>query len=229
MTLEQDREAVIRKVQKMLALGKDKAAFEAESNTALTLAAKWLEEFGLSMKDIEFDQNGQLKGDQMTEFKTEAYMLWPWEKELVGVVTRLMPVDFLWYSVGRGYKKMCWIGTKTDAEMAHGMWMQLRTNLKLLARDEESPIAKRSFLQGCVHTMIHRAKKLEDERKFKQAGDAGKALIVVKKDQIVAWRKQQYPNTRPTIMRGSDVDGEAYQRGQIAGKQVKLTDNKELK
>jgi hypothetical protein len=228
-TNAQDREDIIRKVQKLMAIGNDKRGFEAESASALAMATKWLEENGLSMKDVEFDSDNHLKAEQLTEYKTQEYMLWPWEKNLAVVIQNLIAVQLIWMNTGRGYKKFCWCGTKTDAELAHVMRAQLRTNLKLLASGEETPMAKRSFLQGCVNSMIVKARDLNNKRKqAENAMNQSTALVAVKQQEVAAWVKQQHPNLRPSIQRESEIDPQAFYRGKAAGTKVKLTNNKEI-
>ncbi len=226
-----ERESVIRKVQKMLALGKDKAAFAEESNTALTLAAKWLDEHGLSMKDVEFDENDRLKSDQLSAHVPEkSYMLWPWEKDLAGsVVQRLIPVVLIWVCVGNGYRKFKWCGTKSDVEMAHLLWETLRSELKSLASNEETPLAKRSFLTGCVLSMSKRAYEIDENRKQPKTKTQSTALVVIKRDQIQKWVEKENPFLSPAQDRGSNLDRNAFYRGQEAGKSVRLTKDKELR
>lgn len=211
---------IVRKVQKLLALGKDKAAFANEASVALQMAAKLLEENGLAMKDIEM-VDGHIKEDQFTEHETKSMMLWPWEKQLVRVVCELLPVDIFFRSDYGGYKSFVWCGTKADVVLAHELWTHLRAELKRLARPEPTPLEKRSFLTGATQELVNRAYMQRKAKQQATTKTAGTELMVVKKNQVVAWVKSNHTFGR-SAARGSSVDPEAYRRGQQAGRSMNL-------
>lgn len=219
-----EKSNVIRKVQGLLNLGKDKAAFSAESETALRLATELLEQHGLSMQDIEMDNLGHVKADQFTEHETKPMMLWPWEKDLIRVVTSLMPVYLFFRSEGNGYKSFVWCGTKSDVVLADELWKHLRSELKRLARPEPTPLEKRSFLTGATQVLVNRAYEIEKAREpgvKAPVQSAGQALMVVKKQQVTAWVRSNHTFAK-SYTRGSSVDDSAYARGAAAGRNMHL-------
>jgi hypothetical protein len=220
MAISQD---IISKIRKCLALSKG-TNFSEESKTAMAMAKKIMDEHGLSMSDIEMDETGHVKQNTFTEVNGyTARDLWPWEKHLSSVLKFILPVEvFL-----RNMQQIVFVGTPSDAAMASEVFKILRSELLRISRDEETPMERRSFLDGCVVQMYRRAEEIHESQSKPKHRTKSTALVVVKEEDLK--KHMEKYNLTSSTSRGSRRDDEAYWRGRDAGNSVGLNFSGRLK
>lgn len=217
---------VLEKIKKCLRLSKSN--FENEAATALRIAQKLMAKYGLEMAEIDLDETGHLKPENITEETLDPRQLWPWEKVLIVVISNILPVATGFHSgYAGGRKAIAFIGTKADVAIAMEVHKILRQEILRLSRDEASELDKRSFRTGCTHILLDRSKMLKAETP-KASEKTGKDLMVVKKNDIDAYVAGNY---RPQMIksRGSACNNDAYARGMAAGSDMNLNFKNQLK
>jgi hypothetical protein len=220
---------VLDKLKRCLALGTNKAAFENEAAIAMKIATKIMEDYGLSQAEVEMGNDGHVKPTSFSEsYGYTCRDIWPWERTLGHVVDLLFPVKFFVQS-GVG---VVFVGATSDSSIAAAVYKILRSELLRISKNEMSPALRRSFLTGCTDILYKRAgeiwkAKQKEQETFNGSVDAGKALVVVKQNDLKTYLKQNY-RFRNTRMRGSAHYHESYSRGAEAGQKVNLNFNKAI-
>lgn len=220
---------ILTKLRRLLALTVARGATEHEAAVAMKMANKLMEQFGLSHAEVEMDGE-KTRPDQVQERRTSARAgMMPWEKTLPMVISCLMAVRAILDLPSGGPYAIRFFGLPSDAAMAREVFEILRKEIWGLSDIEGSGAERRSFCEGCVHVLLRRASELKKQREgaektSRQTGgtvDAGRALVVVKQNQIAEIVKNRV-KTRPTVMHGSSTFNGSYQRGAEAGSKINL-------
>jgi hypothetical protein len=193
----------------------------------MKIARTLMDEYGLSQSDVELypeghKDAGHVKPDQMGE--AEGYRcrdLWPWEKHLGFVCEGLLPVK---YFIRGGC--IVFVGATSDSGLAAEVYRILRKELLRLSLSEYGAINRRSFLSGAVETLKERVKAMNAEKAA--AENTGRALVVVKANDVALYVKKHYNFTKGQI-RGSRCETWSYERGRQAGHSVNLSFGTHLK
>lgn len=223
---------ILEKIRKCFVLG-ERSNWEAEAKTAMKMAQGLLEKYGLSRAELDMAPDGHLKKDKIRQTHSKPYWMAPWEKRLSKVPGLLLPVELIFSPTPDNHLRLLFVGTEQDAALAIEIFTILRAELLRISREEPAGISRRSFLLGCADTLVMRGHLLASERaeatKGKgSAADPGRALIVVKGNDVKEYVKNNI-ETKPVHNRGpQDFDEIAHERGKEAGKHVNLNFQKSL-
>lgn len=219
---------LLEKLRRLLAMTVARGCSENEATIAFRMANSIMEQYGLSKESVEMSSDGKIRPEQVTVIKTAAQSgIMPWEKKLPRVLRYLLAVESLLDLNTRGAYSIQFIGLPSDAAVAREVYRILRDEIWTASRVEKVGVLRRSFAEGCVDVLNKRAWELKKAREQAErpqslaTADAGRALVVVKQNQITEIVKKRFPGV-PVSIRGSSVVGESYQRGGAFGQKMNL-------
>jgi len=218
----QDKNKLIEKIQKLLAMAKHNASNENEAATALRQAESMMRKHDIDFADVNAQK---LSTDDMSEGKTgeSRNSRWLWSLAWsASYLTSTLP----WRR--RGEITFC--GTKEDVQVAllmHDYLVGVTERLASKYRGEEgewrhSLRAQRSaFKMGLVGRICKRcfAIKADREKDLTKASVSGKDLVIVKSDLI----KQSFPMIQYSAAKSQRTSCiGSYKNGQRSGNGVSL-------
>lgn len=170
-----DTNKILERVKKMVALGNDAAATEAERETALRMAYNLLAKYNLSMSDLPEDQNNEARERQDVVISADK-----WARSLAQAVAKLFFCKYFYSGTGTsGKDKHCFVGRQSNVETARYMSEYLIKSVKREATTRyKSPTTPqgRSF---CVGTVDSVRKRVEQMLKSDTESAPGTALVLV--------------------------------------------------
>lgn len=237
---DEKKAKLIEKIKKCLALGKDPSAFQHEAESAMEMAQRLMEEYNLSVTDVEVDEVVEV------EFVTDRSRIIQWKALLAKYVANGFECQ-LFTRKGRGVgrsldgqyhpSKLVFIGTKVDVEVAIYVFKYLSTVVERMKADFVKKVVVPSYVrtgskgykmnQGKSYAVgIVQALKLKiDEfanRKKETVNSApitGKEMILVKKDAVAKYMRR-YNMTKGTPIKGLNRD--AMSTGQEHGAGISI-------
>ncbi len=234
-----DKDKIIEKIKKMLALSK--SANEHEAALAASKAKEMLDNHNLEMAeideaDIEVDKYSILddrynKNETEREEHREKGHNWPvWKRRLVGAIANNMDLGFyIGVTYKKSYTKMMLVGTKTDVQVAEYLLIYLVRQIKTLTRKyaKDSGINNRleyyknSYRLGIIRTLENRFIEMKHTSHIKmESTSTGKDLVVVKNGAIEKeLSKLDFSKFRS---RSSIINTDAYGKGQSDGKDISI-------
>jgi len=215
--MNMDKEKVIDKVKKLLALSK--SSNEHEASLALENANKLLMKHNLEMSDISDVEKSAI----IEEAVMSAGRIMKWKTVLLASVMRLNNCEIITHSIRGGEKKVISIGKKQNIEVSLSMYDYLcRTMERKLNR--ENPYNKQSFRIGFAITINKKIQEIiaERNRKKDDFATACTALVVQEKAEVKKFMMDKYRNLRTERSNISCSDASSYSAGVRAGQATSL-------
>lgn len=218
---------VLERIKKMLVLGNDSGATEAERETALRMAYNVMAKYNLTISDLPEEQKGEDRSRQEFTIHADAYA-----RRLFSNVARLFFCKYFCIRLGSGGKDSHhFVGLESNAITASSMAMYLIKSIKREATvrygKAAGPLA-RSFGTGTTASICGRvAEMLANDTE----SVPGTALALIKAHQSeerenTNWLVAACIMPKPGKARTEHVNADAYFEGIEYGKTVPL--NKQL-
>lgn len=219
-----DTNKILERVKKMVALGNDAAATEAERETALRMAYNLLAKYNLSMSDLPEDQSTEARERQDVVISADR-----WARSLAQAVAKLFFCKYFYSGTGTsGKDKHCFVGRQSNVITARYMSEFLIKSVKREATTRyKSPTTPqgRSF---CVGTVDSIRKRVEEMIKNDTESTPGTALVLVTLHQREADANEKWLNgtgvSLTTVRARADnsLRASAFYDGREYGKTVSL-------
>lgn len=215
-----EKQAMVEKILKLLELGDESnGAYTAEQQAANDMAAKLMAKYSIDFADLK---DGKPKSNIFERMDVDAldeqYVHWE------AVLAKCIGDAFDVHTVMRKSPftlKFC--GTKSDIELTVFFYRYLR---RTVGRKSELAFRNRrdqdTYADGMVLTISNRMQELYRKRETFMDSDS-KALVVVKKDGLDKFVKEQFPNLYKSRARRVTGSMEAYNRGLADGHSVSLS------
>lgn len=229
--MQTEREKIVERVRALLSMTVENGCTEAEAMTAAGKAAKYMEAYDLTYKDVEDVNDTRIaqQSSPMPSAQNRRHM------HAAGLYTAVGIGDFFDCRCWRDQTEINFFGDRDDVMLAH-----VTLNMMRIAMDRElddfmeregwsidvhHATLKASFLRGMGHRIHERFAELKHERQNKTRS-RGNELIVVKGELVDAEFAKLFPDglgkTRPQKPVGSDL---AYAYGaDAANRQNILTE-----
>lgn len=220
---------VLERVKKMIALGNDAAATEAERETALRMAYNLLAKYNLSLSDLPEDSSNEARERQDVVISADR-----WARSLAQAVAKLFFCKYFYSQTGTsGKDKHCFVGRQSNVITARYMSEFLIKSVKRESTSRyKSPTSPhgRSF---CVGTVDSIRKRVEEMVKQDTESTPGTALVLVTLHQREAdanskWLEQEGLSLTTSKARadnslrvGAFYDGREYGKTVSLNQQVK--------
>ena len=215
---------VLERVKKMIALGNDSAATEAERETALRMAYNLLAKYNLSISDLPSEQDNEAREWQDVVISADR-----WARSLAQAVAKLFFCRYFYSGTGTsGKDKHCFVGRQSNVITARYMSEFLIKSVKREATGRyKSPTSPqgRSF---CVGTVDSIRKRVEEMIKTDTESTPGTALVLASLHQREAdanskWLEQAGLFPTPSKARADNsLRASAFYDGREYGKTVSL-------
>ena len=235
-TINPELDAVIRRVQKLLAIAQDDRANEHEAAAAAAQAEKLMRKFqidhaDLIEKEIREDQSSMATEDSRADAitnGTKAKTIPPWASLLAVGVARMCEVGVTTAYTETMGKCVRFYGYKHDVKMAQWMMQYFVATINRLAFQYRSTEDYRAhgrsvltdYRKGVVQGILMNINKYCHEREEEMRKmSASRALIIVKKDAIVERFGDVFrtKKTQTSIRRDS-----SFSNGREAGRNVDI-------
>lgn len=232
---EKQRLKIIDRIKKILNIANG-SQYEAEAATALKMAQSYMKQYGLSLSDVEIDeQNAENQTIVMETVDREAGM-YDWEPILgtaVAIVFEVQGAVFLKerysYRLGEyvSYKQYGFIGYVHDVELAKLFFLQLHISVRKQAssRYRNDLLQKKSYIRGFSDNLVKRAHKEKEEAR---SSSEKYALVLYKKADGIENFAVANGFTGKYQERKRKIDWEAYDQGVEDSKTVALYDKIKL-
>jgi hypothetical protein len=239
--VDDSKEKIVAKIMKMMELGReDKNSNPNERENALRMAAKLMAEWSIDFVDL---RNGKPNDSAFVTFEVEGSVdeKVDYEALLAGSIAEAFDCKVInsWGTNGMGWVlKFC--GTKHDLEIVVFFFKYLRRTMYAMANKnvtlENTRIpygrkrvgprdvaeAQRNYCYGMVTTIGDRLTELYKKREEYIPSDC-RALVVVKKEGVEKYYRDQFPNARSSRVRRLSGDLGAHDRGKADGRNVNLS------
>lgn len=220
---ESERERVIRKIKRCLALGKSANANEAE--TALRQARAMMDKYRLSETDIELSEVGA------EARATGKFRLSKWQRYLAETAAKMFRCELLTAHYVGGSYTFTFVGVMPAAELAayayDALYEQLQAARKAYQREQRGRGGKVSgddFAIAWVHAVRKKIEAFAEANTWDEG--QSKALVVVegKERQAIAnWVRAKYENAKPAKEWSPKIkDANAVRAGWAAGQEAQL-------
>ncbi len=220
-----DRESILKKCRKILAIQDDKGATPAEAANAAALLKRMLEKYQLSMTDIE----AGLRQDGIVEVKIFfAPRLYQWQIQVHGHLASAFDCTMLMTKDGLGGKWVSYVGCASDVAVAeyYAKYFQEQLAPSWFAykkRHGGSLIQKGSFWIAAALVVSRRLKGMRPEPKEADVPDNGaRGLVLVKDGLLKAWLTEQGVKDAKPPRSEMEVDPIAFAMGKRAGQDLTL-------
>lgn len=223
--MENVENKVLARIKKMLALGNDAAATEAERETALRMAYNLLAKYNLSISDVPGDTQNEAREKQ--EFMMSADI---WARGLCGSIGKLFFCNYYFVRHGAGKDGHHFIGRQSNVVTATYMAeFVLRSIKKEATKRYKSPTSPegRSFCVGTVNVICRRV--FEMIRTAPEDSKPGTELVLVKLHDSEADANKMWLSTELNIevtkakgRADNSLRADAYSDGKAFGKTVSL-------
>lgn len=211
-----NRESIVERVRKMVALARDNAASPGEIENAMKLARELMTKYGIEDGEVEPAQQ------QATINRADSASRagWArWEQSLINVVTNVCDVKAVLNHSGRKVT-IQFVGFPADVAVACALYPALLASIRVCARMQFGQgwnFHHRSFAEGFIAGLSKQA------RQAKQAAQQANAIILRKDLAIQKWMDDNLKLRpgRSSASHGS-FDLDAYAEGKRQGERVAL-------
>lgn len=215
---------VLERVKKMIALGNDAAATEAERETALRMAYNLLAKYNLSLSDLPEDQSNEARERQDVVISADR-----WARSLAQAVAKLFFCRYFYSQTGTsGKDKHCFVGRQSNVITARYMSEFL---IKSVKREATSRYKSPTTPQGrsfCVGTVDSIRKRVEVMIKSDTESTPGTALVLVSLHERESTANQKWLDSEGLSLTTSKARADnslragAFYEGREYGKTVSL-------
>lgn len=167
MSEDFNKEKVLQRVKKMMALANDAAATEGERDNAIRMAHATLAKYNLSM--AEADAAGT-KSEEKRKGEGVVGKDYPWMRTTAGALATLFFCEYFYIRLGGGSVKHFYVGKESNVFTAQEMTQFVIRSIDREARKvamERTGNAGgtfwRSFCKGAADTVWHRCAKIRKE------------------------------------------------------------------
>lgn len=219
-----DTNKILERVKKMVALGNDAGATEAERETALRMAYNLLAKYNLSMADLPEDDSAEARERQDVVISADR-----WARSLAQAVAKLFFCRYFYSSTGTsGKDKHCFVGRQSNCITARYMSEFL---IKSVKREATSRYKSPTTPQGrsfCVGTVDSIRKRVEEMIKTDTESTPGTALVLVSLHEREADANQKWLDnaglslTTAKARADNSLRAGAFYEGREYGKTVSL-------
>lgn len=219
-----DTNKILERVKKMVALGNDAGATEAERETALRMAYNLLAKYNLSMADLPEDQSNEARERQDVVISADR-----WARSLAQAVAKLFFCRYFYSQTGTsGKDKHCFVGRQSNVITARYMSEFL---IKSVKREATSRYKSPTTPQGrsfCVGTVDSIRKRVEEMIKSETESTPGTALVLVSLHEREADANQRWLDntglslTKAKARADNSLRAGAFYEGREYGKTVSL-------
>ena len=221
--VSEKKEEIIAKIMKMLELSnEEKNNNPHERETAARMAAKMMADWCIDIADL---RSSKPKEDVFVTMDVEgsSEVKVDYEASLANAIAVAFDCKMI-NTYRKGPWTIAFCGTKHDLEIAVFFFKYLRRTIFAMARLNfpKSINSRRNYCYGMVETIGKRLQELYQKREEFIPSDC-RALVVVKKEGLQRYFKEQFPNAvqgRRTSLRG---DLNAYYKGQEHGRGIQLS------
>lgn len=227
-----EKENVLRKVRKMLALHNDNSASEGERDNALRMAHATLAKYNLNLSDAEKKEDERI--DSAVEFSPHA-----WARTAAMAVADLFFCEYFFFSVGSSQRiKHYFIGRESNVITAQEMAKYVVKSISSQARKEtkrlfEDGKFERDFCKGASEAIYIRCKEIrasaekEDSEQFSSTRTdiVLSSLYKTEKEENAFVIAEKY-NLEQSNVRQSSAGIVAFEKGKQFGNSINL--NKQL-
>lgn len=217
-----EKEKIIDKVKKLLALSK--SSNEHEAGLALENANKLLMKHNLEMTDIEeIDMNDIIEEDSIISGKR----IMSWKINLLESIMRLNGCQILMHNRRNGNKRISAIGKKHNIEVSVSMYEYLTSTMDRTLKEkqkEEFMIDPFSYRMGFCSAISRKVNEILQEREQNKNdfNNACTALIVLDKALVDQFLKNKYSDLGTHSTKTSYKDRESFLQGHMAGESTGL-------
>jgi len=213
-------ERIIDKIRKILAY--TNSPNEHEAQVAAETAQRLIIEHGISMAQVRMGSGESTTKVSVDESRIEDDVAGPWQRELLGAVTRALGGRVVFYQ--RGELGAVIYSVEGNAEAIVELYFYLETVLDDLGYVEaikEQGVSKAwraSWLKGAAARIGERL--TERRRALEEQEDTSMALVVIGKaiDDVIA---EKHPRLS-SIQRATRVDAAGYSAGKAAAEGIPL-------
>lgn len=215
---------VLERVKKMIALGNDAAATEAERETALRMAYNLLAKYNLSLSDLPEDGSNEARERQDVVISADR-----WARSLAQAVAKLFFCRYFYSQTGTsGKDKHCFVGRQSNVITARYMSEFL---IKSVKREATSRYKSPTTPQGrsfCVGTVDSIRKRVEVMIKSDTESTPGTALVLVSLHERESTANQKWLDSEGLSLTTSRARADnslragAFYEGREYGKTVSL-------
>lgn len=212
---------IYEKIKKLMALSSG-SNFEDESNTALTMASALMEQYNVTVKDLDEYSRSQEFGKLTNEQKEEAHLYKIWEKQLMASIAALFNCELVVSHEIARKSTMHILGREGNVRTAIAMndWIVNKIKADAKTKYPGRQIASRnSYALGVVNNIISRVDKMIGER-TKKAEQNGWGLVPV--NEVKEFLRKQYPDCRVSHTKGTMSDTSAFGAGVADGANIGL-------
>ena len=229
--------AVLDKLQKILSRADtSRGSTEAEAQAAMAAAQRLAIQHNIDLASVVAagDANGSTPGLETDKAslasKTRGKRLH--HLPIARVLMQCFDVEFIWTGGGGN---ACIIGEKTDVALATYCWAWLGETFPRLykewARAEGIEIGstgehvrRRSYYDGLQRGISETNRRQREAAKRDAATGASFALVLVRKEEVVAARvAEEFPMLRKARASSREMDYRAYGQGHEAGRKIRLS------
>jgi hypothetical protein len=220
--MDENKQKMIDKILKLLELGSEKNPNEHERNLAADTAAKLMAKYSIEFIDLK---NGKPKeeifGNEYVKGMSAKYFTW--EGDLATYIIGAFDGKIVFRNYLDGTWSACFIGTKSDVEIATFFFKYLRRTVGKAA-DGYSRLKKEreTFATGMVMQIGKRLNDLYKKREEFIPSDC-KDLVVIKKEGVTDYMKKLFPHVRTGKANRPSGSREAWAKGAQAGQKVNLS------
>lgn len=220
--MDEKKSKMIDRIIKLLELGSEKNPNEHERNSAASMAAKLMADYAIDFIDLK---TGKIKEEIFGREEISAVTgnKNSWEVLLASHISHAFDGRIIINNKWNSEWTICFLGTKTDIEIASFFFKYLRRTVgKQAEKAHKLKREREAFAHGMTATIGNRLTELYAKRE-EFIPSSCTSLMVVKKDGLADYVKQQFPNLRrgPSIKVGGSRD--SYDSGRKAGEKVNLS------
>lgn len=212
---QEERKKILERIKKIMAVAKG-SSFEGEADTAMKMAQSYMKQYGLSMSDVEFQEELKEKiiHDIMTG-KENPRAIQRWTQILAGVCGMIFDCQFVLVK-DDPKDRLSYIGYSNDVEMAKLLfgilYNSIRTHSRKLYPMKMSIFnkAKDSFRLGCCIRLLERAH--EEKQKDQKENNRYGLMVVEKGLRVKNWSDENLNITNSKVRNGRILPSE-YEKG----------------
>jgi len=224
MTMDkQQREKVMDKVRKLLALATSPNVEEAD--TAMKMVGEILAKYDMEMSEVEAKTTDT--DDVVDQLLLDSYfdtdVMKRWESELVLVISRTFDCNVL--RTGRsGKKQWIFIGFKYDLNTTQYFLCYIRRAIGIGSMSFKKKIDQDTYSMGFVNAIKPRLEILTKAKAKVVEENSCTAMVLAKKQAVDMKLKELYPRLQKGHSSSSALNGsrEAWMAGENAGKNLTL-------